>query len=28
MDWRLDISLPMLAKALYTACEAGGPVDK
>jgi len=28
MAWRLDISLPMLAKALYTACEAGGPVDK
>ncbi len=28
MDWRLDISLPMLAKALYTACEAGEPVDK
>ena len=24
MDWRLDISLPKLAKALYTACE---PVD-
>ena len=28
MDWRLDISLPMLAKALYAACEAGEPVDK
>ena len=28
MDWRLDISLPMLAKALYAACEAGEPVDR
>lgn len=28
MDWRLDTSLPMLAKALYAACEAGEPVDR
>lgn len=28
MDWRLDISLPMLAEALYAACEAGEPVDR
>ncbi len=26
MDWRLDISLPMLAKALYAACEVDDPV--
>lgn len=26
MDWRLDISLPMLAKALYTACGVDDPV--
>lgn len=28
MDWRLDISLPMLAKALYAASGAGEPVDR
>jgi len=27
MDWRLDISLPMLAKALYAACGVGDPFD-
>jgi len=28
MDWRLDISLPKLAKALYMACGVDGPADK
>jgi len=28
LDWRLDISLPKLAKALYTACGVNDPIDK
>jgi len=28
MDWRLDISLPMLARSLYRACGVDGPVTR